>query len=145
MKKSKPKLTDRRAFDYVVADWYLPDGDPRPLLPVTLHSRNNSVETWGLLDGGADMNMMPFAIGMELGLSWERSAQEFELLSLAGSSPAKAVEVDLEIALWPRLKMAFAWSTAIESVVILGQWNFFEMVDVCFSRRQGKILLELPG
>ncbi|MCY4064116.1 MAG: hypothetical protein OXG53_17225 [Chloroflexi bacterium] len=74
--------------------------------------------------------MMPFAIGLELGLSWERSAQEFELLSLAGSSPAKAVEVDLEIALWPRLKMAFAWSTAIESVVILGQWNFFEMVDV---------------
>jgi len=138
-------MTDRLEFEYVVADRYLPDGDPRPLLPVTLHSRHNSVDTWGLLDIGADMNMMPFAIGMELGLSWERLAQEFELLSLAGSSPAKAVAVDLAIRPWPRLKMAFAWSTAIESVVILGQWNFFEMVDVCFSRRQGKTRLELPA
>lgn len=137
-------MTDRLEFEYIVADWYVPDSDPRPIIPVKLSYMNNLVEAWALIDSGADMSFLPLHIGEELGLSWERSTQDFQLLSLAGSSPAKAVAVDLRLGHWPDLKMTFAWSAVSETAVILGQVNFFQEVDICFSRSDGYVRLEMP-
>ncbi|MCY3833293.1 MAG: hypothetical protein OXG85_09765 [Chloroflexi bacterium] len=137
-------MTDRLEFEYVVAQWYAPDDDPRPFVPVRLSYLDRSIEAWALVDSGADMNVMPYEIGTDLGLSWEGSAHEFELQGLVDRFPARAVAVDLEIESWPSLKMAFAWSTQNETPVILGQWNFFQTVDVCFLRSRWLINLELP-
>ena len=137
-------MTEKLEFEYIVADWYNPDGDIHPFVPVILRHRNRSLQTLALVDSGADMNVIPFHIGMELGLSWERTANDFELHGLAEILAAKAVAVDLEIGSWPTLRMAFAWSRQDETPVILGQWNFFGEVDVCFSRSQGLMTFELP-
>jgi hypothetical protein len=138
-------MIDPLEFEYIVAEWYLLDSDPRPIIPLQLRYMNSLVDTWALIDSGADMSFLPLHIGEELGLSWERSTQDFQLLSLAGSSPAKAVAVDLRLGHWPSLKIAFAWSAVSETAVILGQQNFFQLVDVCFSRSQGLVRLELAG
>ena len=138
-----PSMSDPLEFEYIVAEWYLRDSDPRPIIPVKLSYKHNLVEAWALIDSGADMSFLPLHIGEELGLSWERSLQEFQLLSLAGSSPAKAVAVDLQLGHWPKLKMAFAWSAVNETAMILGQKNFFQEVDICFSRSDGYVRLEL--
>lgn len=137
-------MADRLEFEYIVADWFVPDGDIRPFLPVILRYQEKSIQTLALVDSGADMNVMPLKTGTDLGLSWEQSSNDFELHGLAETLPAKAVAVDLEIGSWPSLKMAFAWSAQDEMPVILGQGNFFEMVDICFLRSQGLMRLELP-
>ena len=138
------KMPERLEFEYILGDWYFPDEDRRPLVPVKLSYQDNVVQQWALLDSGADMNVMPFQIGLDLGLSWVPSIQDFSLLGWAGRQlPAKAIAVELQIGSWPSLKMAFAWSTFAETPLILGQWNFFQMVDICFLRSQGLISLEL--
>ena len=137
-------MTEKLEFEYIVADWYNPDGDIHPIIPVILRHRNKFIQTMALVDSGADMNVLPFHIGIELGLSWEGTANDFELHGLAETLAAKAIAVNLEIGSWPTLRMAFAWSMQDETPVILGQLNFFGEVDVCFSRTQGLMTFELP-
>jgi len=43
-----------------------------PYLPLTLSNGNNSIETSGLLDTGASVNVMHYQIGLELGARWEQ-------------------------------------------------------------------------
>jgi hypothetical protein len=43
-------------------------------LPVRLSTSWNAVELSGLLDTGATVNMLPYPVGVELGLVWDQQS-----------------------------------------------------------------------
>ena len=42
-----------------------------PYLPLTLRSGQNSINISALVDSGATVSVLPFSIGLQLGLNWE--------------------------------------------------------------------------
>lgn len=107
-----------------------------PLLPIQLTSNDRSVETIGLLDSGAAVNVLPFSIGRQLGLVWEATHPEIQLTGNLAKLPAKGVIVSAKTAHFPLVDLAFAWSQSDEVPLLLGQINFFMAFDVCFFRSQ---------
>ncbi len=107
-----------------------------PYLPLTLSYGNNSIETSGLLDTGASVNVMPYQIGLELGAKWEQQKTSVQLAGNLANLPAYGLLVTATVAQLPPIRLAFAWTRAENVPLILGQINFFLEFDVCFSRSQ---------
>ena len=90
--------------------------DPGQLPTVSLRISylGSSHVVTALVDSGASLNVLPFEIGVQVGLDWNRQA-------IDPFSP---------------VLLAFAWTKAQGVPVILGQQNFFMEFDVCFYRSQ---------
>jgi hypothetical protein len=107
---------------------------PRPLLPLVLHHGNQSTEAIGLLDSGADVNVLPYNIGLELGAVWSEQMTAVTLSGNLAAHEARGLLLTAQIGQIAPTRLAFAW-TRIEHVpLILGQVNFFMEYDVCFFR-----------
>ena len=107
----------------------------RPYLTMTLQGPT-TVQVQGLLDTGADVNILPYGIGIALGLVWEDhpliASPSGNLASyLARGVVLKGIVADLQ-----PVRLAFAWSQAEHIPLILGQLNFFQEFDICFFRSQ---------
>jgi hypothetical protein len=114
----------------------------RPLLTFSLQGQN-TLQVQGLLDTGADVNILPYSVGTALGLIWEDhpvvASPSGNLASyLARGVVLKAVVADLK-----PVRLAFAWSQADHIPLILGQLNFFQEFDICFFRSQSAFELGL--
>jgi len=107
-----------------------------PYLPLTLSCGNNNIETSGLLDTGASVNVMPYQIGLELGAIWEQQNTSIQLAGNLANLPAYGLLITATVAQFPPIRLAFAWTRAENVPLILGQINFFLEFDVCFSRSQ---------
>jgi len=108
-----------------------------PFLPITLTNADFSVEVSALADSGSTINVLPYVIGIRLGLIWE--IQKFSLPGLVGilrNSPAFGVLLTGQIAPFAPVRLAFAWTQSNEVSVILGQTNFFSEFDVYFFGSQ---------
>ena len=98
-----------------------------------------------LLDTGSTVNVLPHSIGLQLGFVWE---QRTTLLHLTGSLarlPARGVIVSGQVASFPPVELAFAWTQSTDLPVILGQVNFFMEFDVCFFRSQAAFEVSPKG
>ena len=51
----------------------------RPRMPLTLTYQGKSIELAGLLDTGADVNVLPYQIGVDLGAIWTEQRTAVEL------------------------------------------------------------------
>jgi len=107
-----------------------------PYLPLTLSYGNNSIETLGLLDTGATVNVMPYQIGLQLGAKWEQQNTSVRLAGNLANLPACGLLATATVAQFPSIRLAFAWTQAENVPLILGQVNFFLEFDVCFFRSQ---------
>lgn len=58
-----------------------------PYLPITLTSRNRSVEAMALLDTGATVNVLPYEIGIQLAAVWEEQCNVTEHGGLLAMKP----------------------------------------------------------
>ncbi|MDJ0689458.1 MAG: hypothetical protein QNJ41_13195 [Xenococcaceae cyanobacterium MO_188.B32] len=47
--------------------------DSLPRIPITLTKDNFSIETKGLVDSGATVNVLPYELGVQLGGVWNNS------------------------------------------------------------------------
>lgn len=106
------------------------------MLPLTL-SATNSVAISGLLDTGATVNVLPYAVGVELGLDWDQQTTSVRLGGNLAGVQARAVAVAAVIGSFNAVRLAFAWAHIDDLPVILGQVNFFSEFDVCFFRSRG--------
>jgi len=61
-------MVDAQRFPYKIIDISLGMVDRMPYLPLTLGSNSHSLNVEGLLDTGASVNVLPYEIGMQLGL-----------------------------------------------------------------------------
>jgi hypothetical protein len=123
-------------FPYVPRDPSLGHASLAPMLPLTLIG-SRSIETTGLVDSGAAVNVLPFALGEQLGFDWDQETRSVELSGNLASVEARVVVVTAVIGSLPPVRQAFAWAQTDAVPVILGQVNFFLEFDVCFFRSRG--------
>jgi hypothetical protein len=122
-----------QSFPYVPRDPSLGHASLAPMMPLTLIG-SQSVETFGLVDSGAAVNVLPYAVGAQSGLDWDRQARSVELSGNLASVQARVVVLSALVGSFPPVRLAFAWAQTDAIPVILGQVNFFLEFDVCFFR-----------
>ncbi len=123
-------------FPYVPRDPSLGSASLAPMLPLTLIGSRN-VATSGLVDSGAAINVLPYALGVDLGFDWVRETRSVELSGNLASVEARVVVLSAVVGSFPPVRLAFAWAQTDAISVILGQVNFFLEFDVCFFRSRG--------
>ena len=119
----------------------------RAQLPLTLILGSKTAQVVGLLDSGADVNVLPHSVGIELGAEWSEQAPQVRLSGNLASLEARGIIVSAAVGQLPTLRLAFAWTRSEDVPLILGQVNFFAEFDVCFFRSQGYFELrpKAPG
>jgi hypothetical protein len=128
-------MTSSRKVNYTTPPTGLQTG--MPYLPLTLSREYRSVDVSALVDSGSTLNVLPYHIGIQLGLDWQ--SQTFPLPSLVGNLKglqAFGVLLDCVILPFPSVKLAFAWTSSDQVPILLGQTNFFTQFDVCFFGSQ---------
>lgn len=105
-----------------------------PFLPIKLANNNLSVETSALLDSGAMINILPYQLGLDLGLSWDDSKVNIPLAGNLASCPAAGILLTAIVGNFSPVTLAFAWAKTDNVSVLLGQVNFFAEFDICFYR-----------
>ena len=119
--ESDPRMGALSAFAYI---------------PIKLTYQSPSLELVGLLDTGASVNVLPYEVGLKLGLTWEAQNLIIPLGGNLVSSEAKAIILKAQIANFEPVDLAFAWTSDRNAPLILGQTNFFQAFDVCFYRAE---------
>jgi len=108
-------------FSYTYADRTLASLVPR--LAMTLRYGDRAVEVTGLLDTGAAMSVLPYNIGLLLGMKWHEQTVSIPLVGNLGSYEARAVAV---LASHPQLtpngpiQLGFAWTRSVNVPVLFG-------------------------
>lgn len=108
--------------------------DSMPRLPLTLRTNTRRVETIGLVDSGATVNVMPYTLGIALGAVWNDKDAIIPLAGNLSKQPAAPLSAIIEIGGLEPVKLVFAWTKATNVPLILGQTNFFVEFDICFYR-----------
>jgi hypothetical protein len=109
----------------------------RPLVPITLRYREAIQSTTGLLDTGADINVLPYQLGQSLGAVWEE--QQTTVTGLSGNLAkyeTRGIVLQATIGNLRSTRLVFAWTLAENIPLILGQTNFFAEFNVCFYRSE---------
>jgi hypothetical protein len=115
-----------------------------PLLPIRLESTDNHFEVAALVDSGAGINVLPYAIGLYLGLRWDDYKRGPNLTGNADDEETRLITLECLIPNFGKLDLGFAWTNGKQQRVILGQQNFFSIFDVCFVKRQLKFTVMQP-
>jgi hypothetical protein len=115
-----------------------------PYLPITLVAAN-SITVFGLLDTGAAVNVLPFAIGEQLGAVWDQQTTAITLSGNLAVCEARVLVVSAVIGSFRSVRLAFAWAKTNEVPVLLGQVNFFIEFDVCFYRSRSAFEVRLKA
>ncbi|MCU0545593.1 MAG: retropepsin-like domain-containing protein [Oscillatoriaceae cyanobacterium Prado104] len=131
-------MVDAQKFSYKIIDSSLGMVDRMPYLPLTLSLNGQSLNAEGLLDTGASVNVLPYELGLQLGLIWDNETLSVVLAGNLARFEARAVVVDARVSSFPAVNLAFAWTQATNVPLILGQANFFFEFEVCFFRARSE-------
>ena len=110
------------------------DDEALPTIPITLSHAGFSVFANALLDTGSAVNLLPYDIGLQLGVIWEEQTVRLPLAGNLARVEARGVFVLVQIGNLEPVRLAFAWAQSSQVPLILGQTNFFREFDVCFQR-----------
>jgi Aspartyl protease len=127
-------MAEAQKFPYRIIDSSLGMVDRMPYLPLTLSLNGQFLNAEGLLDTGASVNVLPYELGCQLGLSWENETLSIVLAGNLAQFEARAVVVSAQVSSFEKVNLAFAWTQAADVPLILGQANFFFEFEVCFFR-----------
>ncbi len=105
-----------------------------PIVPITLSLGNQILETEGLLDTGASVNVLPYQSGLALGADWDSLDSQVQLTGSLARHEARILMTYARIGAFDPVELAFAWTRAEKAPLLLGQTNFFMAFDVFFSR-----------
>jgi len=123
-------------FPYVQVDPSLGDASALPYMPITLTNGQQKIGASALVHSGAALNVLPYNLGIQLGVVWEQQTVPVALSGNLAASEARALLLTGQVADFLPVRLAFAWSRSNNVPVILGQVNFFMNFDVCFFRAQ---------
>lgn len=127
-------MYNSKVYPFISADSKLGEASLRPYLPLTLSLRGSSIETLGLMDTGATVNVLPYQVGSDLGAVWEEQTTPLQLTGNLATCEARALLLSALVDQYDPVQLVFAW-TRVETVpLLLGQVNFFIEFDVCFYR-----------
>lgn len=123
-------------FPYAQQTLSLAGADSLPFLPIHLKFQSLSVSVSALVDSGATNNVLPYSVGIQLGLVWEQQPEIGYLAGNLAQTVARAVVVQVSVGAFEPVHLAFAWTRNEAVPVILGQVNFFAEFEVCFFRSE---------
>jgi hypothetical protein len=123
-------------FPYLPRNPSLGNASLAPMLPLTLIGRQ-TVATSGLVDSGAAVNVLPHALGVQLGFDWDQQTRSVQLSGNLASVEARVVVLSAVVGSLPPVRLAYAWAQTDAVPVIPGQVNVFLEFDVCFFRSRG--------
>jgi hypothetical protein len=129
-------ISSTQQFPYAPRDPSLGNASLAPMLPLTLIG-SSSVTISGLVDSGAAVNVLPYALGVQLGFDWDQQTGSVELSGNLAAVEARVVVLAAVVGSFSPVRLAFAWAQTDSVSVILGQVNFFMEFDVCFFRSRG--------
>jgi hypothetical protein len=104
---------------------------------LTLSSAHTSLTLEALVDSGADVNVLPYTIGLGLGLRWEEHPAGGFVLGGFASSETKLVRLSVEIDQWAVVELIFAWLDHDRAPLVLGTIDFLMKFDVYFAAGAG--------
>lgn len=114
-----------------------------PFVSLTLSYQDRSIEVSALVDSGASVSVLPYDVGLELGLNWEAQKVPAPLWVNVKDAQAWGVVVTGRINPFPQFPLVFAWTrkTSQEVPILLGQTNFFQTFKVLFDGQAGTFTL----
>jgi hypothetical protein len=121
-------------FPFVVVNPELGPSHALPYMPIILAYRQRQVTATGLVDSGSTLNVLPYGLGLELGLVWDKQTISVPLTGNLKDSEAKAIVLMGRVGNFAPVRLAFAWTRNERVPLILGQANFFMEFDVCLFR-----------
>ena len=127
-------MADSARFPYTTVRNSLGEIALRPILPVTLSYHGAVVEAQGLLDTGADVNVLPYNLGISLGGDWDQARMGLRLSGNLAQYEARGLLLNCTVGNLPPVQLAFAWTRAEHVPLLFGQVNFFAEFNVCFFR-----------
>ncbi len=101
-------MIDAQRFPYKIIDSSLGLVDRMPYLPLILSLDSLFLNTEGLLDTGASVNVLPYELGLQLGLIWENETLSVLLAGNLARFEARAVVIKAQISSFPTISLAFA-------------------------------------
>lgn len=110
-----------------------------PLIPVSLTGTTGKVKAFMYLDSGADISMIPFSIGKEIGLQGNQE-NIYELGGVIGNIPYILSEVGLRVG-ETEFPARIAWALMEEVPFILGRLDVFNRFVIEFREFENRILL----
>ncbi len=118
----------------------------KPIIPIELVGKADSVRYDALIDSGADFCIFDAAIGETLGLDVRSGkAERFGGIQEAGASSAYFHEITLVIGGWKyRTTVGLSYDIAKHGYGILGQKGFFDLFTVKFNYPKEEIELKEP-
>lgn len=130
-------------FPYSTSDPSQDEFDSLPRLPLTLHYSGQKMAVVGLVDSGATVNVLPYEVGLQLGIRWDERKATIRLAGNLGKTSAMPLFLMAEIETFSPVRLAFAWVKIANAPLILGQTNFFMEFDVHFYRSRLEFAIEL--
>jgi len=107
-----------------------------PCMPITLLHGEQTLRVSALIDSGASISVLPYDVGRQLGLIWEKQTYPLDLTILFQGASTYGVVVMGKIDPFSPVPLAFAWTERNDVRLILGQLNFFQQFDVHFYGSQ---------
>ena len=95
-----------------------------PLLPIRLEFAGRYFEILALVDSGAGTSVLPYAIGLHLGLRFDDYKRGPNLTGNAKNDETRLIALKCQIPNFEELNLGFAWTNGEQQRVILGQQNF---------------------
>jgi hypothetical protein len=103
-------MTSKQRFAFTQKTNSLGEISFSPYLPFNLSSPNNSILVSGLLDTGASVNVLPYEIGLQLGLDWDNYNISVTLAGNLAECSAKGVILSATVDRFAPTTLAFAWT-----------------------------------
>lgn len=110
-----------------------------PMLPLTLASEQRSIAVTALVDSGATLSILPYDLGLQLGLTWGAQEVSIFLGGILQGLPAYGVALTGHLPDLDPFPLVFAWTSrpSTEVPVIVGQINFFRVFQVTLNGKDG--------
>jgi hypothetical protein len=124
-------------FPYYDRNPASPGLDLMPDLPLLLRRQSHALSSVGLVDSGASISVLPYALGIQLGFDWHAETTRVSLAGTLAHVEARGIVVEAVVGKLPPARLAFAWAKSDQVPLLLGQFNFFQAFDVCFLRGRG--------
>ena len=126
-------MSDAIKFAYSMRDPQLGSASLAPMLPIDLEAVH-PISALALVDSGATVNVMPFALGAQLGFDCEEQTRVISLSGNLARVEARIITVSAQVGDFPAVRLAFAWAKTDASPLIPGQVNFLMEFGACFFR-----------
>ncbi len=121
-----------RQFNYTRSDAFPELTIGLPFVHISLSFHGHSIQSPALVDSGASVSVLPYDIGLQLGLKWDEQKYPVDLTVLLQGTQAYGVVLKGKISDFSEVPLAFAWTRRNDIRLILGQLNFFQQFDVHF-------------